>query len=938
MSYNILIAKEDGFMKAGNDVLVFNPEENANFVRVVTIDEKNIPEKLNGESGAHIYHVRMMTELMLRHLSQTGRCSLSDQEIEYISVASTVHDIGKSKIPKSILELPRKLSPVEYDIIKKHTVLGAQILESCIFDSVSPEVKRYAVDIARYHHERYDGTGYPEGLCGKQIPLWAQVVAMADAYDALTSNRSYKEALSQDVAVQMISSGMSGVFDETLVECLINVLSHSALVSLRETLYRNRAVVADSSGFAAKRVLCIGNTEYLTKAFLDDAFPASKVTVAGNTKLSSANKIKLFRTREPSIQALFETYEFDVVVYFSGDLTYLSTEKNDAEELREVLECAKSADRTMKILYLSSLDSSLSTKTDRSILCKAKEDLCKFYSNTSSLDIKVVQIPYLYSGTYSKDFLYGIFDTIHSHKTVCIHQTPDTQLHFISLPDLSELLARILDNWKAQSGILSVSDNFGISFSTLVKSLQWVCRDSKFDFTGSEKSGMLNVNNISIRHEYGWFAKISILEDLPEEYEKYLATKREKEITSGQKIKKFAQQHSMILKITELLVLFCLTELLLRLTDSAVIFSIVDFRMAYIVMMATVHGLGMGMWAASLSCVSWFVAKVAAGMNPMTIFYEPTNWLSFVLFFLVGALCGYVKLRKDNTIHFVSEQNKLLEDKLIFTREIYEDTYREKKDLKKQIIGSKDSFGKIFDITRKLDTVAPQQLYLRIIETFEEILENKSITVYSVNSHSAFGRLEVASRDIIQTVSRSISTSSYSSVIQKITEGEIWRNTELKADYPMYAAGVYRGDELVLLIFLWQAEMDQRSLYYVNLFKILRDLVQISLLRAFDFNQSMYEKQYLPDTRIMNEEAFAQVLSNYMALAEKKVSTYVLLEMDPCGRSWEEMDKLLQGKVRANDVIGVSADGKLEILMAQATENDLQFILPRFKDFQVAVK
>lgn len=925
-------------MKAGNAVLVFNPEENANVIRVVTIDEENIPEQLNGESGFHVYHVRMLTELILRRLQKTGKCDLSDQDIESISAAAAVHDIGKFKIPKSILDFPGKLSPLEYDIVKKHTVFGAQILENCNFDSMSADVKKYAVDIVRYHHERYDGTGYPEGLQGNQIPLWAQVVALADSYDALTSSRSYKDAFSQDVAIQMICSGMCGVFNEALTQCLIHVVNHNALVALRETLYRNRAVVADNSGFTAKRVLCIGNTGYLTNAFLEDAFPGSKVTVAGNTKLGSAKRIKLFHTREPSIQALFETYDFDVVVYFSGDLTYLNTEKNDAEELREVLECAKASDSKMKILYLSSLDSSLSSKTDRAILCKAKEDLCKFYSNSSKLDIKVVQIPYLYSGTYSKDFLYGIFDVIHSHKTVHIRQTPDTQIHFISLPDLSGLLARILDNWKAQNGILSVSDNFGISFSALVKSIQWICRDSKFDFIGSEKGGILNVDNTSIRHEYGWFAKISILEDLPEEYEKYLAARREKEITSGQKIKKFVQQHSMILKITELLVLFCLMELLLRFTDSAVIFSIVDFRMVYIVIMATVHGLGMGMWAAALSSVSWLVSKVASGMNLMTIFYEPTNWLSFVFFFLVGAVCGYVKLRKEDTIRFVSEQNKLLEDKLVFTREIYEDTYREKRDLKKQIIGSKDSFGKIFDITRKLDTVAPQQLYLRIMETFEEVLENKTISVYSVNSQSKFGRLEVASRDIIQTVSRSISTETLEPVIQKISEGEIWRNTELQTDYPMYAAGVYRGDELVLLIFLWQADGDQRSLYYVNLLKILRDLVQMSLLRAFDYNQAVHEKQYIENTRIMNEEAFAQVLSNFAALAEKKISTYVLLEIDPCGRNCEQMDQLLWGKVRANDIIGITAEGKVQVILSQATEKDLQFILPRYKDFLVEVK
>ena len=402
-------------------------------------------------------------------------------------------------------------------------------------------------------------------------------------------------------------------------------------------------------------------------------------------------------------------------------------------------------------------------------------------------------------------------------------------------------------------------------------------------------------------------------------------------------MKKWLEEHSLFIKVAELMILFVITELLLHFTDSAVIFSIVDFRMAYIVIMGTVHGLNFGLLAAALSSISWLFAKVSSGTNLLTIFYEPTNWLAFVFFVLVGSLCGYIKLRKDDTIRFVSEENKLLENKLVFTREIYEDTYREKRDLKKQIIGSKDSFGKIFDITRKLDTVEQQLLYLRIMETFEEVLENKSITVYSVNKNSTFGRLEVSSRDIIDVVSRSISTEAYAEIVDVVQSGEIWRNTQLKPEFPMYAAGVYRGKELVLLIFLWHADIDQRSLYYVNLFKILCDLVQMSLLRAFDYNQAIYEQQYIPGTHIMNEKAFEDSLKNYVALSEKKVSTYILLEIDNQGRSYQEMDELISKKVRANDILGANLNGKVRLLLSQATEADLPFILPRFEGLSVEV-
>jgi len=777
-----------------NNILVLNSKDNVNTLALVSVSENSIPEELNGESGFHIYHVRMLTELILTQLCETGCCSLSKEQINAISIASSLHDIGKSKIPKSILDFPGKLSPLEYDIVKKHSLFGEEIIKNSDFSSVGSETKQYAAEIARYHHERYDGTGYPDGLKGDEIPLSAQVVSLADSYDALTSNRSYKDAFSQDVAIQMISSGMCGIFNEKLIDALLQVVNHSSLVSLREKLYKTGFVVSENVGFTPERVLCIGNTEYLTKQFIEDAFPNSKVTVVGNTVLGSADRIKLFRIKKPSVKAIFETYDFDVVVYFSGDLTYHTTEKNDAEELREVLEFSKEANKDIRILYLSSLDSSFEKTTDRSILCSAKEKLCEFYAKSYSLDIKTVQIPYLYSGVYNKDFLYKVFEKVHNKKTVVLDEKPSSKMHFISLLDLSKLISRIIDNWKCQSGILSVGDDFNVDFSEFCKRVEEINTAAKFDFTGTTESGIIKLNNRGLRNEYGWFARISILEDLEEEYEKYLISKHEKTLTLWQKIKKWIEGHSLLVKIAELILLFLVTELLLYFTDSAVIFSIVDFRMAYIVIMATVHGLNFGMSAAALSSISWLVAKVSSGTNLLTIFYEPTNWLAFVFFFLIGALCGYIKLRKDDIIRFVGEQNKLLEDKLIFTREIYEDTYKEKRDLKKQIIGSKDSFGKIFDITRKLDTVEPQRLYLRIMETFEEILENKNITVYSVNKQSTFGRLEVASRDIIDTVPRSISTETYKEVIEKISTGEIFRNTDLSGEYPMYAAGVYRGD------------------------------------------------------------------------------------------------------------------------------------------------
>lgn len=920
----------------GSPILVYYTEDALTGLKIEYVEESAIAPVLNGESGYHIYHVRILTELILREwCTYKSDSGLSETDIEAIAVASSLHDIGKMQIPQSILNYPGALSPLEYDIVKKHSAFGEKIIRDAQPGDVDGKIVEYAAQIARYHHERVDGTGYPDGLRGEEIPLWAQVVALADSYDALTSSRAYKDAFSQDVALQMIASGMCGMFDEVLVECLMRVVNHRSLVAFRENVLKNRSIVEEYTSIRLKRVLLIGNTEYITKEFVETTFPQSKVMVVGNTELGSADKIKLFRVRKPSVKAILETYGFDLIVYFSAGLRFRSAVQNDAEELSEVLKYASELQKKVKILYLSSIDSSLQEKTDKSILASASEKLCELYSKKHGLDIKTVQIPYLYSGTYKKDFLYGVFEDLYNKKNVRISEASTSKMHFLSLGDLSDLIARIVDNWKGGSGVLSVGDEFHITFADLAERLTELEEYAKTEFTETHSSGSLNAVNTALRSEYGWFAKISILEDLRDQYALYLSTKQERKATFLDKLKEWAAAHSLFLKTVELVLLFLLSEFFMYITDSAVIFSIVDFRIIFIVIMATLYGLSFGIASAALSSVSYFIARVMAGTDPLTIFYEPTNWLAFVFFFLVGGLCGYVNLKKEDRGRYLEEQNKLLENKLIFTSEIHEDTLRDKKELKKQIISSKDSFGKIFDITRRLNTVAPQQLYLRIIETFEEILENKSITVYSVKPGTPFGRLEVASRDLLVIASRSVSMDAYAPVVEQLKEGGIWKNTSLSGEYPMYAAGVYRGNELVMMIFLWHANIDQRSLYYVNLFKILRDLVQMSLLRAYDYNTALTEKQYIGNTRIMNTEYFEECARNFAALAEKKVSSYILMEFDLRGHTMEEADVMLAGKIRITDILGITAEGKLRLILSQATEKDLEFILPRFEGLDI---
>ena len=191
--------------------------------RMMTGILSQIVEFRNGESGLHVLHINILTQLLLERLmrkSENYNFSWSQQHM--IATASALHDIGKIGIDEKILNKPGKLTKEEFEAMKQHTIIGARMLDSLEMYH-DEEMMKYAYEICRWHHERYDGKGYPDGLKGEEIPISAQVVSLADAYDALVSDRVYKKAYSHEKAMEMILNGECGMFNPLLLECLVEI-------------------------------------------------------------------------------------------------------------------------------------------------------------------------------------------------------------------------------------------------------------------------------------------------------------------------------------------------------------------------------------------------------------------------------------------------------------------------------------------------------------------------------------------------------------------------------------------------------------------------------------------------------------------------------------------------------------------------------------------
>ena len=681
------------------------------------------------------------------------------------------------------------------------------------------------------------------------------------------------------------------------------------------------------------RTLLVGNTGYITNKFVEEAFPESWVMVMGDTSIRKNRKknlfVRPFVKNEKELEDIFSTYDFEQIIYFSNYLTFHGETRGEAEMLRKILQLCRGK-RNMRIVYLTGPERLYDVPTGKTLLVSEMENLSREYAKLYKTTVKIIRSPYLYSEQYEKDFLNTVFREISAEQKITFQEDESQRMFFMSMQDLAELMYKIFDNWDEDEEILNIADGFDHCFKDLGDKLTELCPHLKVSYARySIMENMLKDDKI-IRYKYGWFPKISILEELPELYEHYQERNNIKEGCLDS-LKHIISKHKAAMRAAEFAAFFILFELLNGIAGNQAQFKMIDLRLIFVVLFGSTYGINYGIAAAAAESLSLIRAFEAEGSSWYVLFYEPSNWIPFIFYFAVGAICGYIRMKNKDNVQFIKEENNLLQEKFLFTREMYQETIEDKNLYKKQILGSKDSFGKIFDITRKLDVIQPQELYIETIRVLEDVLENKTFGLYTLNRENGYGRLETASAQVQGNYPNSIKLSEYSAAMEELENGNVWANREFLENYPMYMAGVRKNGELVMLICIQQVSREQMSLYFLNLFKILSGLVETSLLRALEYQKAVEYRQYVKGTHILKTEYFEERLKVQHDMREQKLASYVLLKVEYSEMSLKEADEILRSKVRENDVWGISESKELYLMLVQTDKEALPIILARLK-------
>lgn len=529
-------------------------------------------------------------------------------------------------------------------------------------------------------------------------------------------------------------------------------------------------------------VLVVGNTAYVDNDFCAKAFPGDHVQVvaADDAQRESSSH----DSWKELLRHLDQAYEFDRVVYLSTYLTPHTETFGDIELLRSVFRACMG--RRVQLLFVAgpagaevaggaasdadSLDAiDAAAQTGKGIIARAANDLCHYYASHDDIQAKILCTPYLYtaSAALNDPFLVPLFEAC-STGSVALQGAADAPFPLLCAEELAVLVHRVFDSWDATFETLDVADAFRRTTGDLGGALQGLFPGLSVAY-GESTGYVLPAGDVA-RKRYGWFQRYDLLRDLSTIHARWANTRTKKANPLCAAIDRI-QLSALPIKCLETGFAWVLFEALEHLFSQSAQLNVLDYRLLYVVLIGTLYGLDFGLVAALLASIGLAVSYFALyGYTFQGLFYEPSNWLPFIAYFVVGAVCGYVQLRNGEAIKAERDENELVRNRNTFLTRLYHDAIEDKRAYKRQIVGRHDSFGKIFAVTQELDVLNPRDIYRKCCELLGEILENDSVTIYHV-SGGAFARLVAASpaiSDAVRDRSRSMTLRPCSKVRSRV--------------------------------------------------------------------------------------------------------------------------------------------------------------------------
>lgn len=703
-------------------------------------------------------------------------------------------------------------------------------------------------------------------------------------------------------------------------------------------------------------VLITGNLTSLAYSLIKE-FPKERNRVIVASDNAEKLGIKLSNVATHSVNpsdSIFRdsmrSYGFDVIIYISTREEQLF-EENDfntghqLDGLRNTLELVKK-EKLKHFFYISSTEvyGDMTEFSEETIPIPSSingytlstgEEYCRIYRDTYDMKITILRVSNIYGPDERSGLLYRIIKDCKNNNRVLFPAPGDTRVGFLHTSDISDFIKRAVDEeYSPESFIINLSPSNPIKFSELADLLKKYFPLMTYKFQEKKEVFTQPATVVTAKKLYYWLDAYR----LPDEIEKVIDLSDEGPASSkydfATKLKNILDIPA-IFKWAELVLGALLVQFLSQMTGTLFQFKYVDFRLLFVVIMGSIYGLRFGLFAFVMVSLSLLYTWQQMGFDWALLIYNVGNWFPFALYFAAGTITGYTRDKNDTQILNEQKRSSLIYEKYSFLYGVFNDIRALKDEFREQLIGYRDSFGKIFAITRELDQLQEQAVYLSALSILEDLMQNNNIAIYSLDANRAFARLEVNSTALNDKLAKSLRLSDFPEATISIERNEIFQNTALLPNSPAYVAPIFNSsfpfNVPVAIIVIWSVKFEQYSTYYYNLFKVICGLVQASLVRAALFLEANYEKMYIPFTRILNHDAFMDALKIHTEMKKNKIADYQLVMVDKAKINMQEMYPKISEEIRAADLIGLCNDGSYYILLSHANESNAEDVIERLR-------
>lgn len=668
------------------------------------------------------------------------------------------------------------------------------------------------------------------------------------------------------------------------------------------------------------KLLIVGKQNALIEAiahrFSKEGF---KIVIISNTFKNSKFRIFKENLDDNKYKHIFKRNSFKCVIY----LDYFE----DINKLNKLLKFSSS----YKVRNFIRITDFIKDSESNNIYASLSHSICSIFRDyfTNSMNITNLRLPIIYGEGLAEDFvdknIFIIMDNLIKGKDILYDDT--LKRRYIHVNDASE--TAYLSFKYSLNDKYTISSNYSLSLNDLSN----ILKGNTYYLNINQYLNNSYQSNFSDNTKFK--EKYSILKELPIIYERYKNNVNASKKIKSNKYKKLKRFLKHSKPYVENIVLFIIVYLISKMISPVnSIFYFLDIKLIYIIVIGILYGSKQSLIATFLSCALLIVQSLDRGISIVSTLVLNESLIQLLTYVLIGVYVGYVSDFKNVQIKTLKNENKKQEDEYDFLEDLYNKTYDEKKELEEKVISSKDSFGKIYSVVKKLDSLEPQYILKSSIDILEEFLDSNRIAIYTLKNN--FLRLNVKSNNEDFKPTNSIDFDKLNIVKDHIQEGELFINKGLDISIPMMVAPIKKGNKVIATIMIEELEFSKMNLYYENLFKVISNLIESSIIKAYDYEELTSKERYIYNTIFLNENSFKKLLKiKQIAKFEKKLD-YTLLKIDNTF-DLKLLSQIIKSSIRETDFAGI-IDDSIYVLLLNTKKEESYIPINRLESKGVSAK